>query len=342
MQMTRHDLSPREAVERWLRKRRPDVTDASLSTFRYRLKLFIDWCDEQGIDSMGDVDGWAVDEYQLARHEQAKQITLNKELGTLAQWLEYCESIGVVADGVAEAVDRPSVDAQQKSRDTKLDTPDALALIESYRNGPEYATRGHALLEVFWHVGCRVGGVHSLDVRDFDADAQHLRFEHRPETGTTLKKGRAGERYVGLVDAVAAVLDAYVTGTRPDIRDDHGREPLFPSREGRPTKGTIRAWTWLATVPCHHSPCPHGKQQASCDWFSQSRASNCPSSRAPHHVRTGSITWQLSRGVPIEVVATRVNASVDTIETYYDKEDPERELELRRRSHLDNLTLEDT
>jgi site-specific recombinase XerD len=336
------DLSPQEAVDRWLRKRRPELTDESLSTLRYRLKLFVDWCADRKIDSMAAVDGWTVDEYQLDRHEKAKQITLNKEMGTLRQWLDYCEGIGVVTEGVADAVDRPDVDKHQKSRDTKLAAEDALPLIEWYRHGPERATRSHALLEVFWHVGCRVGGMHSLDIRDFDAEARHLQFVHRPETGTTLKKGHGGERYVGLLPAVADVLEEYVTGTRADITDDYGRQPLFPSREGRPRKGTIRAWTWLATVPCHYRDCPHGKRQASCEWFSQSRASNCPSSRAPHHIRTGSITWQRSQGVPAEVVATRVNASVQTIETYYDKEDPEQELERRRRGHLDHLALEDT
>lgn len=335
------DLTPQEAVDRWLRNRKPGVTDQTLSTFRYRLKLFVDWCEREGIDEINDIGGWDVDEYQLERADEAKKITLNKELGTLRQFLEYCHNIGLVEETVPKAVEQPSVTKQDRVREVKLDSVEAEGLLAHFRTAPsQRATRGHALLEVLWHVGCRVGGVHSLDVRDFDADEQFLRFEHRPETGTTLKKGLDGERYVGLLDEPTRMLQAYLEHAREDISDEYGRQPLFPSREGRPQKATLRNWTGLATVPCAHRECPHGNQPQSCEWLSQSKVSQCPSSRAPHHVRSGSITWQLSRGVPIEVVAKRVNASVDTIETYYDQEDPRRELEHRRRTHLSNLQLD--
>jgi hypothetical protein len=98
---------------------------------------------------------------------------------------------------------------------------------------------------------------------------------------------------------------------------------------------------YLATTPCRHSPCPHDQDPDTCDYLSYTTASGCPSSRAPHHIRTGSITWQRSRGIPLEVVADRVNASPQTIEQYYDKEDPRRELEERRRDHIDRLSLTD-
>jgi len=340
-----HDrnLTPREAMVRWLDRRRADVSEQSLSTFHYRLKLFVEWCEDQDIGSMAAVDGWTVDEYQHYRHQHAKPITLNKELGTLQQFLEYCHNIGLVAEHVPEAIERPKLSKHQKTDETMLAANAAETLLAHYRDTPaERATRGHALLEVLWHVGCRVGGLRSLDLRDFDREEQWLRFEHRPETGTTLKNGRDGERYVGLLDEPAAVLAEHVAVGRADITDDHGRQPLFPSRQGRPTTGTIRSWTQLATVPCIHRECPHGKTRPTCEWLSHSAVSKCPSSRSPHHVRTGSVTWQRSRGVPVEVVAARVNASVDTIETYYDKEDPRAELEARRRGHLDNLELDNS
>jgi site-specific recombinase XerD len=341
--MNGRDLSPRDAMERWLDRRRAEVSDQSLSTLHYRLKLFVDWCEERGVESMSAVDGWTIDEYQHHRHQHAKVVTLNKEFGTLKQFLAYCHTIGLVDERVPDAVKRPALSQHQKTDDTMLAADAAAALLAHYRETPtERATRGHALLEVLWHVGCRVGGVHSLDIRDFDADERWLRFTHRPATGTTLKNGRDGERYVGLLAEPAAVVAEYVREGRADITDDHGRQPLFPSRQGRPIKGTIRSWTGLATVPCNYRDCPHGHDPATCEWLSHSRVSQCPSSRAPHHVRTGSITWQRSQGVPVEVVATRVNASVDTIETYYDKEDPRAELEARRRGHLDNLELDNS
>ncbi|MFC7134310.1 MULTISPECIES: tyrosine-type recombinase/integrase [Salinibaculum] len=335
------DLSPREAAERWLDRRRPDVRDSTLSTLWYRLKLFVEYCEREGFDSIRDIDGWDIDEYQLHRHQNAKPLTLNKELGTLRQWLEYCVSIGVVDEAVPTAVEIPDVDPADRSDDTMLPPERGEALLSWYRDSPQRASRPHALLEIFWTVGCRSGALRSLDVRDFNADEQWLRFEHRPETGTELKKGRRGERYVGLLDEPTAVLAEFLDRERMDISDRYGRSPLIPSEAGRPATSTIRDWCYLATVPCKHGPCPHENDPASCEYLSYVTASGCPSSRSPHQVRTGSITWQLSRGVPIEVIADRVNSSPDTIEEHYDKEDPRRELEVRRRGHLDALSLDD-
>jgi len=339
--MPDRSISPREAAERWLDRRRPDCREQTLSSLWYRLKLCVEWCEERGIDDMQDLDGWAIDEYQLERHRQASPLSLSKELGTLRQWLEYCASLGLVAEGVPTAVDPPTVSPSERSDDTMLAPERGEALLAWYRDSQQRAHRAHALVEILWTVGCRAGALRSLDLRDFDRADQYLRFEHRPDTGTELKQGPRGERYVGLLDETARVLGAFIDHHRRDVTDDEGRSPLIPSAQGRPTTGTIRDWTYLATVPCHHTQCPHDREPQTCEWLSYSTASNCPSSRSPHQVRTGSITWQLSRGVPIEVIADRVNSSPDTIEQHYDKEDPRRELEERRRDHLDSLEVND-
>jgi hypothetical protein len=99
---------------------------------------------------------------------------------------------------------------------------------------------------------------------------------------------------------------------------------------------------YLGTLPCLHSPCPHGNDPETCDYVDYSKASKCPSSRSPHQVRTGSITWQLNRGVPIEVVAERVNTSVRTLKRHYDQPTKREELEERRRQYVDRLNFDDT
>jgi hypothetical protein len=87
--------------------------------------------------------------------------------------------------------------------------------------------------------------------------------------------------------------------------------------------------------------CPHGKERDTREWVDYSQASKCPSSRSPHPVRRGSITWQLNRGVPIEVVAKLVNSSVRVIEEHYDQPTQREELEKRRREHIGRLGLDD-
>ena len=56
-------------------------------------------------------------------------------------------------------------------------------------------------------------------------------------------------------------------------------------------------------------------------------------------MRTGSITWQRNQGVPADVVAKRVNASVRVIEQHYEKPDKREEMEKRRRPYIDDLSL---
>jgi len=71
------------------------------------------------------------------------------------------------------------------------------------------------------------------------------------------------------------------------------------------------------------------------------QSSKCPSSRSPHAVRTGSITFHRNRGFEKADVARRVNASMRTIERHYDKAGRREELETRRRPQLDKLSLTD-
>ena len=84
--------------------------------------------------------------------------------------------------------------------------------------------------------------------------------------------------------------------------------------------------------------CPHNRERKSCDYTQRAKSSRCPSSRSPHAIRTGSITWQLNRGVSPTKVAKRVAAAPETIRRYYDKPDLDDELE-RRRPQTEDLDI---
>jgi site-specific recombinase XerD len=335
------DLSPQQLVDRWLNRRRSDATKETISTYYYRLKLFVEWCDDEGIDRAAAITSWDVDSYEA--HRQAKGVqknTLRNEIITLEQVLDYGARIGLVDQDVVDNIEPPRVPEHEKSSDTMLPEEDAKPLLEYYREH-DPGTRSHVLLELFWYIGARSGSINSLDLRDYDAERQFVTFHHRPETETRLKNAVDGQRPVGLPDEVTDALDAYIRYYREDTADDEGRQPLITSQDGRPTKGTIRGWTYQATIPCLHSECPHGKDPAECEWTSFVHASKCPSSRSPHQIRTGSITWMLNCGIPVEVVAERVNASIDVIKQHYDKAKALDEMERRRRPHLDDLGFED-
>ncbi|GGL58051.1 tyrosine-type recombinase/integrase [Halocalculus aciditolerans] len=338
--MNPEDLTPREAVNRYVDRRRPESTDHSAKTYWYRLKQFVEWCEENGIERVSELSGWTFENYETARAgDGVANVTLNGEMGDVRLFVRYLERIEAVDEGLSEKVHVPSVSPDEESSDVKLDTPEARALL-SYYQRYEHGSRRHVLLAILWDTGCRLGALRGLDVRDYHRDEQYLSFRHRPDAETPLKKKSMGERPVAIMDDTAAAINAYLTSDdRWETHDEHGREPLLSSRQGRPSQNTVRVWTYLATLPCIHTECPHGRDPDDCQFTERNHASKCPSSRSPHQVRTGSVTWQLDRGIPPEVVAERVNASVATIKKHYDKATARERMEHRRRHYVDNLDL---
>lgn len=335
------DLSPREAVEMYLDKRRTDATDWTIQTYHYRLKQFVEWCEREDVEEIGDLDGWAIERFETHRRADLSPVSLKGQMMALKQLLDYCENIAAVDDGLADAVDPPNLSHGQESDDTKLATDDALALLQWYRDSTaNYGTVEHACLELLWHVGFRLSALRALDLQDYHPDERYLEIRHRPPE-TPLKNKEASERAVALTETVADVLDYYVQRERWDKRDEQGRQPLVSCRQGRPTSTTVRSWVYQATQPCLHSPCPHGHERPTCDYVSRDGASKCPSSRSPHQIRTGSITWQLNRGLPVDVVSERADVTPRVLREHYDKALQREEMEERRREYADDLDIEE-
>ncbi|MFB6103334.1 MAG: tyrosine-type recombinase/integrase [Haloplanus sp.] len=335
------DLTPRKAVERYLRRRRADATPKSVKSWRYRLKLFVEWIEGIGLEHVDEIRPYDLDEYFELRSGRVAPSTLEGEMFTLQSFVEYLEDLDAVDDGLSDAVRIPDVDAEDRSDSTSLAAEDAIPLLRWYRDGPRRGSRAHAFLELAWHTGARQSGLRALDVRDVYPDERYVDFRHRPETGTGLKNKSAGERPVGIPAEVVDVVVEYIDGDRFDVEDEHGRAPLLASMRGRPSENTVRIWSYMATQPCLHTECPHGRERETCEWTEREHASKCPSSRSPHPIRTGSITWQRDIGLPESVVAERVDATVETIREHYDAATPRKRLERRRRQHLDQLNIDD-
>lgn len=339
-------LSPEEAVQRFIRDRQPDSTEQSVTAYRGRLKHWVEWCQIEGITEVSDLSGWDFDEYKVARSgEGVANITLYGEFHTLHQLVKYLASIDAVDEDLPEKVSEmiPRVSRDERSSDVKLDATDAIPQLRFYRSSPEKrASLYHVVLEMIWFTGARRGSLRALDVRDFYPEECYLDFVHRPSQGTGLKLDEDGERPVGIPQVVADIIQEYIDEHRWDRHDEYGRQPLLASMQGRPKETTITAWAYQATLPCIRTECPHGKDPETCEFTSYNHASQCPSSRGSHAIRTGSITWQRDLGFPPEVVADRVNASLRTIEQYYDKASKREKLERRRRPWVDQMDLEDT
>jgi integrase len=333
------DLSPQEAVDRWLDHIRASKRERTVSSYHYRLKLFVEFCEVEEITCIRDLTGWDLGSYEVLRNaDLVKPITINKQMGTLREFLKYCARNDLVDESLPQKVSLPDVPRDAHVDETMLHPDDAKALLNYYENDPEARhTRAHALLALAWYTGARLGALRGADLGDYDSDAGYLFFVHRPHQDTPLKNGSDGNRPVGLPRHVCDIIDGYIENHRHKQFDDCGRKPLITSQVGRASTNAIRAWMYLATMPCLHSPCPHGNERETCEYVDYSTASKCPSSRSPHQVRTGSITWHRHRGWPVDELSDRVNASARVIEEHYDKPDPFEALENRRREHVDRL-----
>lgn len=337
------EFTPREAVEWYLDRRGTELTEQSLSSYWYRLKLFVEWCEEQDVERVEEFSGWLFDQYHTHRTGVGvAATTINAEMDTLVHLIEHLESVGAVEEDLSEKIYVPDIpDGEETNRD-HLPAERARQLLKFYRNHDDRRGTGlHAILEITWHVGCRLSALQSLDMRDYDREKRWLHFEHRPETGTTLKKKAKGNRLASLTREVCDVLDDYIMYHRKEGHDEFGRQPFFvSSKRNRLGRNTIRTWMYKATWPCNAEPCPHGHNPRTCEFKTHSKASQCPSSKSPHAVRTGSMMWQRDNGVPKEVLKERANASERVIDQYYDHSEEVDKMLRRRRPHTDQLSLE--
>lgn len=322
--------------------RRPDSSERSLETYHYELKQFVQWCEEQQIETVSDLNGWLLDQFETSRRgDDIAPTTLLGNMKTLRQFLKYLASIDAVDPDLPEKVNVPNVSASEQINDEMLEPERGLDIIRYFRNSEDdYGSRLHAFFELVWYTGARMGGIRALDLQDWYPDEGYIEFRHRPDTGTPLKNKKDGERPVSLPSETVDVVETYLDSWNWwDVHDDAGRRPLLTTRQGRPSTSSIRAWSYKVTLPCTIGVCPHDRDPEICSWTVPRAASKCPSSRSPHPIRSGSITWQLNCGLPPEVVSARVNADPTIIKKHYDQATALERMRRRRQQYIDKLEI---
>lgn len=352
-------IAPAEAVEMWLNHKSANCADSTIQSYRYRLERFLEWCEDEEIEDLNELESRDVFRYESDRRGEGITIpTLNNQIGTLKRFLAFCERIEAVQKDLPMKIEVPtSNEFQEMVNETKLTATRAEEILENYARY-EYASRRHTMFALMWHTACRVGGLRSLDLSDLyftEGDLERLRhrddvdqdvlevvelpfvfFQHRPDTDppTPLKNKRAGERPVALDPDVAGAVQEYVETNREPLEDPSGRRPLFTTTKGevaRTSTSSIRREIYIITQPCHYGECPHDRDPADCEALEHGFESRCPSSRSPHPIRTGAITGMRDRDWPPEVVAERVDATPETIRLHYDLPDQIRRMQNRRK-----------
>ncbi|GAA0665464.1 tyrosine-type recombinase/integrase [Natronoarchaeum mannanilyticum] len=328
-------LAPEAAVDLYLDSRRDEVTSETLTSHKYRLKMFVEWCEENSITNINDLSGRDLHAYRVDRRDdgELKPVTLRGQLSTLRAFLRFCASVDAVPEGLASKVLLPTLSESDRASETKLDPERAEHILE-YVSRYQYASRTHVVFALLWRTGIRTGSIRALDMGDFYPEEQALELVHRPETGTPLKNKQNAERMVALDGRLIRMLEEYIDGPRHDKTDEYDREPLVTTQQGRPAASTIRDTIYRITRPCTvGKECPHDRDPDDCPAMETRSSSRCPSSRSPHDIRSGAITAHLLEDVPVEIVSERCDVSRDVLDRHYDRR-TEREKMEQRRDHL--------
>jgi site-specific recombinase XerD len=332
-------ISPAEAKQMYLQQRKAEVSESTIQAHHYRLNHFVRWCENvENLENLNTLSGRDLQRFKMWRREDGglNNVTMVTQLSTLRVFLKWCEKIDAVPPETFEKVLMPSLATNEDRRTAMLNAEEADELI-TYLRKFEFSTRTHALVELLWHTGMRIGAAHSIDVEDYHREEQRIELRHRPEEDTRLKNKEKGERYVSLSPEVCDSLDAYLQYNRIEAADDYGRNPMFTSRFGRVAKSSLRDSLYRVSRPCKYTgDCPHDRDLNSCEALEDGKASKCPSSVSPHAIRRGSITHHLSEDVPDKVVGDRMNVSLDVLEKHYDRRSEEEKAD-QRRDYLDDI-----
>lgn len=295
----------------------------------------------QNIESTDQLTSEIVESYSqwrkydsLDREKPLEPTTLQDDMYLFREFIQHLISHNLAPVRFEYVIDIPTVDSGKNiGVDTKQLEPKRARDILAYLRKFKWADIEHVTVELMCEAGPRKSGLYALDVEDFDGDNAVLHFNHREKT--PLKNDEKSERSITLYGDVSNIIQDYLEMVRDETRDEFGRNPLLSTGDGRIGKSTIKKISYMWTRPCQiGKECPHDREPKSCEAANQNaKAYECPSSRAPHHVRTGYITAKRNEGVPIEAISQRCDVSPRVLKKHYDLPD----MQAERKRHDDDF-----
>jgi site-specific recombinase XerC len=290
--------------------------------------------EELELETTEDLSSEDVERYQtwrkyesLDREKPLGTTTLQDDMYLFREFIEYLIKHQLAPRRFEWSVEIPETDGNKDGVDEKRLTPERAKTILEYLRKYHYAGVDHVAMELFCQSGPRKSGVWGRDVQDFEYDDCVLNYEHRPST--PLKNDEGSEREVDLYGEVPEIIQDYLDERRPPVTDEHGRNPLLTKGDGRISLSYLKKLVYKWTRPCKvGEECPHDRDPESCEAAqSNNNAFRCPSSRAPHHIRTGYVTDQKNRGVSSDAIEQRCDASPRVQDRHYDLPDQTEERE---------------
>ena len=326
---------PMEAVLDEFREKKLEEVE---STGQYRRK--IDYLqtyleDEALIESTEDLTSEDVEQFNkwrkyesLPRDEPLADTTLSDDMYLFREFIRYLIEHRMAPVRFEKCVEIPEIDyAGGEGVDEKKLDPEIAKASLDYLRKYEYADIEHVSMELMCQSGPRKGGLIGRDVPDFDYEERVLKYE--TDETTPLKNDESSEREITLYGDVPEILRDYLNDQRSPETDEEGREPLLTKGDGRMSPSTLQKIAYKWTRPCMVGlDCPHDRNPEDCEAAQKNNSAfKCPSSRAPHHIRTGYITDQKNRGVSADGIEQRCDVSPRVQKLHYDQPDDTEERE---------------
>jgi len=254
--------------------------------------------------------------------------TLSDDMYLFREFIRFMEGNQLVPRGYQDVVVIPDVDYQSgEGIDEKLLEPEIAKAAQDYLYKFHYADVEHICFALMCESGPRLSGLEGRDLSDLDFDEGVLSFNHHEET--ELKSNESSEREIKLYGELIDIIQDYLDNKRPEATDPEGRKPLLSKGNGRISDSTIRKIAYKWTRPCALGmECPHDRDPENCEAAQKNNSAyKCPSTRAPHHIRTGYITTQRNNGVSSEAIEQRCDVSPRVQDLHYDLPDASDERE---------------
>jgi len=220
---------------------------STIAQYRRTIPRFVGFVENRNVIFPSELTTKEIDAYiDYLFNEYDTDATIQTHTKNVRMWLRWLSKRKLCDDFLYRLLNKEELNLSPKARDEAIPEEEALHLLR--RLGKQ--RRGsamHALLAFLWNGGLRIGGAYSLDIQDFHQECDDLIIRHRHEQGTRLKNGDAGdptpgdgERDITLHPRVVDALVRYMETERHDVTDDHGRQPLFTTKYGRPARSTLR------------------------------------------------------------------------------------------------------
>jgi site-specific recombinase XerD len=197
-------LDPEMGTELFLEHKATDCTDSTVQNHRYRMKHFLEWCEEEGIDNLNDLSGRNLQRYRLwiADNNEINAVTMKNMTSGFRVFLKWAGSVEAVPENLYSKLMIPNVRRSQQSSEDILDAERAEELLE-HLSRYEYASMHHVLIALLWEAGMRMGAAHAIDLTDVGFEDECIELVHRPNQDTTLKNGTLFDSLAEYVDGDA-------------------------------------------------------------------------------------------------------------------------------------------